>query len=38
MSLRMAEQFNVNLRGDMPPERVAKTLHSDLENIAGQGA
>ena len=38
MSLKMAEQFNVNLRGDMPPEQVAKNLQSDLEDIAGQGA
>jgi trehalose/maltose transport system substrate-binding protein len=37
MSLKMAEQFNANLRGDISPEQVTTNLQSDLEDIAGQG-
>jgi multiple sugar transport system substrate-binding protein len=37
MSLEMQEQFNVSLKGDVPPEEAARSLKSELENIIQQG-
>jgi multiple sugar transport system substrate-binding protein len=37
MSLEMQEQFNVSLKGDVPPEEAARALKSELENIIQQG-
>ena len=37
MSLKMAEQFNKNLKGDVSPEQAVKTLQDDLSAIVEQG-
>ena len=37
MSLAMAEQFNVALKGEVSPEEAAQTLQRDLESIIEQG-
>ena len=37
MSLEMQEQFNISLKGDVPPEEAARALKSELENIIQQG-
>jgi multiple sugar transport system substrate-binding protein len=37
MSLAMQEQFNASLKGDITPEKAARTLKSELENIIQQG-
>ena len=37
MSLEMQEQFNVSLKGDVPPEEAARALKSELESIIQQG-
>ena len=37
MSLRMAEQFNASLNGDVEPETATQTLQGELEEIIEQG-
>jgi multiple sugar transport system substrate-binding protein len=37
MSLKMAEQFNAALKGDVPPEQAVKTLQSELQQIVEEG-
>jgi multiple sugar transport system substrate-binding protein len=37
MSLEMQEQFNASLKGETTPEKAARTLKSELENIIQQG-
>jgi multiple sugar transport system substrate-binding protein len=37
MSLEMAEQFNVALKGEASPEEAAQTLQKELESIIEQG-
>jgi multiple sugar transport system substrate-binding protein len=37
MSLEMQEQFHASLRGETTPEKTARTLKSELENIIQQG-
>jgi multiple sugar transport system substrate-binding protein len=37
MSLKMAEQFNKALKGDVSPEQAVKTLQQDLSSIIEQG-
>jgi multiple sugar transport system substrate-binding protein len=37
MSLKLAEQFNAALGGDVSPEQAANTLQSELEQIVEQG-
>ena len=37
MSLEMQEQFNVSLKGDVPPGEAARALKSELESIIQQG-
>ncbi len=36
MSLKMAEQFNLSLKGDTSPEEAVKTLQEELTNILKQ--
>jgi multiple sugar transport system substrate-binding protein len=36
MSLKMAEEFNTSLKGDISPEEAAKTLQKELESIQQQ--
>ena len=38
MSLRMAEQFNASLNGEVSPEEALTTLQEELEEIVQQGA
>ena len=38
MSLRMAEQFNASLKGEVSPEQAIKTLQEELQNIVEQGS
>lgn len=38
MSLRLAEQFNSVVKGDVPPEEAARTLQDQLTQIIEQGA
>src|SRR5918998_241404 len=37
MSLKLAEQFNASLGGDVSPEQAVNTLQSELEQIVEQG-
>ena len=37
MSLKMAEQFNKNLKGEVSPEQAVKTLQDELQQIVEQG-
>ncbi|MDQ5818385.1 MAG: extracellular solute-binding protein, partial [Actinomycetota bacterium] len=37
MSLKMAEQFNRALKGDVSPEQAVKTLQQELSSIVEQG-
>ncbi len=37
MSLRMAEQFNASLSGEVSPEETTQTLQEELEQIIEQG-
>ena len=37
MSLKMAEQFNRNLKGDVSPEQAVKTLQQELSSIVEAG-
>ena len=37
MSLKMAEQFNKNVKGDVSPEQAVKTLQDELQQIVEQG-
>jgi len=37
MSLKMAEQFNMALKGDVSPEEAVKTLQDELSSIIEQG-
>ena len=37
MSLKMAEQFNKNLKGDVSPEQAVKALQDQLSSIIEQG-
>ncbi len=37
MSLKMAEQFNRTLKGDVSPEQAVKTLQQELSSIVEQG-
>jgi trehalose/maltose transport system substrate-binding protein len=36
MSLKMAEQFNMALKGDVSPEEAVKSLQQELQSIANQ--
>lgn len=36
MSLRMGEQFNASLNGDIPPEEAVTTLQTELQDIVDQ--
>ena len=36
MSLEMAEQFNANISGDIPPQEAVSTLQTQLQSIADQ--
>lgn len=36
MSLKMGEQFNASLKGDVSPEEAIKTLQKDLQDIVDQ--
>ena len=38
MSLRMAEQFNASLKGEVSPEEAVGTLQDELQNIVEQGS
>jgi multiple sugar transport system substrate-binding protein len=38
MSLRMADQFNASLNGEVSPEEALTTLQEELEEIVQQGA
>ena len=38
MSLRMAEQFNASLKGEVSPEEAVGTLQYELQNIVEQGS
>ncbi|QYJ15130.1 putative ABC transporter-binding protein [Rubrobacter xylanophilus DSM 9941] len=38
MSLRMAEQFNASLKGEVSPEEAISTLQEELQNIVEQGS
>jgi multiple sugar transport system substrate-binding protein len=38
MSLKMAEQFNASLKGEVSPEQAIKTLQEELQNIVEQGS
>ncbi|ABG03191.1 Twin-arginine translocation pathway signal [Rubrobacter xylanophilus DSM 9941] len=38
MSLRMAEQFNASLKGEVSPEEAVGTLREELQNIVEQGS
>jgi multiple sugar transport system substrate-binding protein len=38
MSLRMAEQFNASLNGEVPPDEALSTLQEELEEIIEQGS
>jgi multiple sugar transport system substrate-binding protein len=37
MSLKLAEQFNGALAGDVTPEQAIKTLQSELQQIVEEG-
>ncbi len=37
MSLRMGEQFNASLNGELSPEEALQTLQKELEQIIEQG-
>ena len=38
MSLKMAEQFNASLKGDVEPQKAIKTLQNELQSIADQAS
>ena len=37
MSLRMAEQFNASLKGEVSPEEAVGTLQRELQRLIEQG-
>ena len=37
MSLKLADQFNAALKGDVSPEDAVKTLQSELQQIVEEG-
>jgi hypothetical protein len=37
MSLRLAEQYNASLAGEVSPEQSVQTLQSELQQIIAQG-
>ena len=37
MSLKLAEQFNAALAGDVSPEQAVKTLQNELQQIVEEG-